>query len=141
MTTRDGLSALLKRAMPMQVDAPGPVRTALGQIEDELAQAQQEHAQTKAWVKRHQTFFETYIGTLFTEAAGNGPVERKENAKALLHNDEIYGEYLEKIELLAELDKTFDYLDARRSIGQSILKSFEHDYSQHGQGAQPAARN
>lgn len=120
----------------MRTDAgPGPIQTALGELEDELATLQNDHAELTGWVKRRKTFIETYVATLMNMAAGDNVTERKENAKALLHESKEYIEYLDKLEELAELDRKFDYIDTRRSIGQSVLKSYENDYPRHGQEA------
>jgi hypothetical protein len=120
---------------------PNAVMTALGTIEDQLEERQLEHARLAGAVKRAEKFMEVYEATLYDAVEAEeyaNPTERKVIAKSMLHDTDEWTQYLDDLDKLEQLRKTFDYLDVRRSIGQSILKAQEPTkFPQHGQSVQP----
>lgn len=120
----------------MDASNPAGVAADLGEIEDALHQDQAEHASLNGKVKRTEKFFETYLKVLYEGIAEyDNPTDRMRQAEAQLHETDLYAEYLDDLEALEEFRKRFEYHDVRRSIGQSLLKLFEHDHGRHGQGA------
>lgn len=142
--TNHNLDALMERAYPMDTSAgPGQIAAALGDIEDELATHQNDHAHLTGQVKRREKFIETYVATLYElvdARSCSNPTERMIFAKADLHRSKEYTEYLSMVEELEEHRKRLDYLDTRRSIGQTILRRGhdQGDDPRWGQEAQPA---
>jgi hypothetical protein len=139
-TPAQQLQQLLQKAMPMDTSSgPGPIISTLGKLDDELQQLQNRHAALTGKVKRNKVFMDTYIGTLYALAAGETVTEKKENAKGLLHDSDEYKAYLDDVAELAELDKKFDYIEARKGIGQSVLKALDKEDGRFGQGARSLA--
>lgn len=130
------LDQQLAKSFPLDVTGgPGEIMRALSGIENDLALQQLRHAELTGKIKRRQKFMETFTATLIPMLEeGDTITEKKELAKAALHETEEYQEYLEMIEEHATLDKHYDYFDIRRSIGQSILKRMEHDEAKFGDG-------
>lgn len=134
------LDKLMERHIPMDTSqGPGQIASALGVIEDALAHLMVEHAQLKGWTKRRERFLDTYEATLYEmvdPASVANVTERKVIAKATMHEAPEYTEYLEKLQRFEELVAMFDNLDARRSIGQTILRAEGSigNPTSHGQG-------
>ena len=120
----------------MKTDSPGPIIASLGAIDDDLAEHMQQHAELAAKVKEGEAFMKTYEGELFGQAEGTDG-QRKMRAKQLLHSDAHMVELRRNQGLLAGLTTRFDYLESRRSIGQTVLKTIREDNysSNYGKGA------
>lgn len=122
---------------------PGAIAAALGSIEDELHEQEHRHSELTGICKRKEKFFETYLAALYDQVDPTqcaNPTERMKFAMADLHADKLYQEYLDELEALNKLRKKFDYLDIRRSIGQTILRRGhdQGDEPKWGQQNQPA---
>lgn len=117
----------------MRTDAPGPIIASLGEIDDDLQEHMQQHADLAQKVKEGEAFIKTYEGELFNQATGTDG-QRKMRAKQLLHGDENMVELRRNQGLLAGLNTRFDYLESRRSIGQTILKTIREDSYSSGYG-------
>lgn len=105
----------------MQHDNPHAAMNALGNIEDELAEMQDEHSKLQGAVKGTEQFMKTFAAALYDEVEGDSAAEKKERAAALMHASDEYIEHLRQIKRLEELKRRFEYLESRKSIGQSIL--------------------
>lgn len=115
------------------------VAATLAEIEDRLANDQDDHAKLNGIVKRKEKFMDTYEATLFEAIPPedyDNPTERKALAKALLHGSEEYVAYLDELEQLEVARKTLDYLDIRRSICQSILRRGSDPGDDHRHGGE-----
>jgi hypothetical protein len=119
---------------------------ALGIIEDEMAELQPWYAQAAGWMAEweheHRRMFLHKKAEL--QALGHWDKSTTETAKK---DDVEYALQLEHAALYEELkqhaktkaigDKLFQSLDARRSIGQTLMKPHLADEPRYGQGAQP----
>ena len=132
----------LENAMPFDVDNPGTIARTMAAIEDELHEAQNEHAELAGKIKRAEKFFKTYESTLYEMVdpdVVSGPKEREKFAQSTMHGTDEWQDYLDDLSRYAQLQKAFEYLDVRRSIGQTLVKLEEHSHGRFGNSAQPAA--
>jgi hypothetical protein len=111
----------------MKTDSPGAVMDALGRIDDDLAELAIEHAKLTGYCRSMKDYLKTLNAVLFEQAEGSSAKEREFVAQALMHEHEDYKSYLVHTKRLGELDVQFNYLDTRRSIGQSVLKQMQRD--------------
>ena len=118
----------------MKTDSPGAIIAALGEIDDQLALQANEHAELEGRVKSMREWLKTYEGALYDRVEGDSAAEKKERAKALLHDSDQYVKYLSDVKKLGVVARRFEYLDTRRSIGQSILKTMREEAT-YGQSA------
>ena len=117
----------------MITDSPGPLIKALGDIDDQLQESMQDHADLAAKVKEGESFVKTYEGELFVQADGTDG-QRRMRAKQLLHSDEHMVQLRLNQGLLAGYAVRYDYLESRRSIGQTILKTLRQEGFESGYG-------
>lgn len=105
----------------------------LDAIDDELAEMADEHSQLQGAVKATEMFMKTYQATLTQKAEGDSVAAKEVNGKALMHDDEKWTDYLHNVNLLGRFDTRYDYLDTRRSILQSAVKTIrEVEFGQSG---------
>jgi hypothetical protein len=122
---------------PIDTDDPVAICARLGEIEDELAMLQPKLSRAAHWRVRYADDIARVIGSLRPQGAN--AEERKFNQAQ--HLEAHYGEALLDKKTAADAEyaqhtKTFDLLDARRSILQSCLKRLLRDQEpQHGSGA------
>lgn len=132
----------LENVMPFDVNNPGTIARTMAEIENELHENQNEHAELAGRIKRAEKFFKTYEATLYEMVdpdAVSGPKEREKFAQSTMHDADEYKDYLDDVSRYAELSKLFEYLDVRRSIGQTLVKLEEHSHGRFGNSAQPAS--
>lgn len=121
----------------MLTDSPGDITRVLGELEDSMAEQQQEHAQLTGEVKKWNQFLKTWHSNLV--ALSEGPVgAREHNAWSIIQESKDYAEHLDRLKRHAELEENFNYYKARASIGQSILRSLAEEAAaqRFGKGAQ-----
>lgn len=121
----------------METAEAGPVIRALGRIDDDLAEQANAHAEKTGYVRSMKQYITTLEAALFDQFDKTlSATERREMAKSALHENEEYQKYLAAVRELGKLDTMFQYLDTRRSIGQSILKQLQREADEkYGQGA------
>jgi hypothetical protein len=127
----------------MKTDSPASVMEALGTIDDTLQLQQEEHAELAGYVKAGADALKKMHQSRTATLLEGDPKLSVSKAEALamhaIYESDEYTAYKAKLQEFEQLEKTFDYLDTRRSIGQSILKTMrEAEYGQsqgqHGTG-------
>jgi len=120
----------------MKTEAPGQIMKRLGELEDDFANNQLEHAELTGKVKEREAFLKTYEAKLFIQTdKDQTDGQRRMKAKQLLHDSPEHDELLTWLTRYSELTTTFEYLSKRASIGQSILKTMREETSaQYGAG-------
>lgn len=133
---------VLETAMPIDLDNPGTIGRTLAEVENSLHEQMNEHAELAGKIKRAEKFFKTYESTLYEMTdpdSVSGPKEREKFAQATMHDTEEWVEYLDDLARYSQLSKQFEYLDVRRSIGQTLVKLEEHSNGRFGHAGQPGA--
>lgn len=130
----------------MQTDSAAAVMAALGAIEDEMERGAVDHAQAAGWMAKWEHWHRReylkqreVLKDLGVWAPGTTETQKKDDVEHALQvaHPERYVKLQDVARDKAIGDKLFGSQDARRSIGQSILKTFTVDQPKYGQGAQP----
>jgi hypothetical protein len=127
----------MPRQKPIDTSNVPEIMSELGKCFDELAEAQKEHGEVSARVKRRKQFVKTWEAALAKTIKAGSAAADQQGALAAIHVAPEYAEYLADIEELEILDRAFDYLTERRGICQSLLKQHQADANEvrFGKGA------
>jgi len=112
----------------MKSDNPMSVVQALGEIDDQLALNQQRHSELAGLCKAGADALKKRIAfeqSTLMEADGKLAANKAEAiAIGKLYKSDEYIGFKTALQEYETLEQMFDYLDTRRSIGQSILKLY-----------------
>lgn len=132
----------------MRTDSAGGIMGALGIIEDEMAEATVGYADAAGWMAEwehwhRREYLKVREGLKATGAwpPGTTETQKKDDVEFALQaaNSHRYDELQRMARAKAIGDKLFGSQDARRSIGQSLLKVHLRDEDKYGQGARPGS--
>lgn len=128
----------------MRTDSPQAIMGALGVLEDEMAEMEHWYADAAAWMasweKRHSMLYLAQRDVLKDAGAwekGTTETQKKDDIERALQlaYPEEYRELVRQAGLKAAGDKLFSSKDARRSIGQTLMKPHLAADPQYGQAA------
>ncbi len=128
----------------MQTDHVAGIMGALGLIEDEMAEMQTEYTQAAGWMawwehwhRREYLKMREVLKERGEWPPGTTETQKKDDVEYALQTSfpEEYRELAAKARSKAIGDKLFQALDARRSIGQTLMKPHLADEAKYGQGA------
>lgn len=130
------LTNTLERAFPFDTSqGPGQIARELAKIDNDLEELRDRARKIVGKKKRLDKFIETFEATLADLEHAPTVTQAKLSAKAKLHSEKAYRDYLIVVSDVAEIDSDFEYLNIRRSIGQSILKTMADDQARYGKAA------
>lgn len=117
-------------------DSPAAVARALDEIFDELATWQAEHVKYAIWLEQLEGQLVSLKARLYPQTTGTVD-ERKHMLQRMVEQTQLWAQSQLAGAQIAGCKRAYDYLDARRSIAQSLLNRFkweaEHDRFGRGQ--------
>lgn len=132
----------------MRTDDVGSIMGALGNLEDEMQEMEHWYSEAAGWMaeweKRHAMLYLAQRDVLKESGVwekGTTETQKKDDIERALQvaYPEEYRELQKYARIKAAGDKLFASRDARRSIGQTLMKPHLQDEGKFGQGARGQA--